>query len=135
MNNKYFICAKYKNHKGELKEGFYANDRNSGGYAYFSDCITCPEVREFKNLEDAKKFLKNEYRLKDGKMEFYAYAGHDIIGSPYIVKTELKIETVYDTEEHNEVNKPDGNCLDCEFQYLEDSDYWCSVCPGNPEDI
>lgn len=40
-----------------------------------------------------------------------------------------------DTEEHTEVNSPDGNCLDCEFQYLEDSDYWCSVCPGNPEDI
>mgnify|MGYP002526448013 CR=1 FL=1 len=40
-----------------------------------------------------------------------------------------------DTEEHTEVNKPDGNCLDCKFQYLEDSDYWCSVCPGNPEDI
>lgn len=37
--------------------------------------------------------------------------------------------------EHNEVNKSDGNCLDCEFQYLEDSDYWCSVCPSNPEDI
>jgi hypothetical protein len=29
-------------------------------------------------------------------MEFYAYAGHDIIGLPYIVKTELKIETVYE---------------------------------------
>lgn len=40
-----------------------------------------------------------------------------------------------DTGEHNEVNKPDGNCLDCKFQYLEDSDYWCSICPGNPEDI
>ena len=40
-----------------------------------------------------------------------------------------------DTGEHNEVNRPDGNCLDCKFQYLEDSDYWCSICPGNPEDI
>lgn len=39
------------------------------------------------------------------------------------------------TREHKEVNKPDGNCLDCKFQYLEDSDYWCSICPGNPEDI
>lgn len=96
MNNKYFICAKYKNFNGELKEGFYANDRASGGYTYFSDCITCPEVKEFNSLEDAKKFLKDEYRLKDGKMEFYAYAGYDIIGSPYIVKTELKIKTVYE---------------------------------------
>lgn len=34
-----------------------------------------------------------------------------------------------------EVSRPDGNCLDCKFQYLEDSDYWCSICPGNPEDI
>ena len=97
MNNKYFICAKFKNFRGELKEGFYANDRNSGGYAYFCDNITCPEVREFKSLEDAKKFLKDAYRInKNGKMEFYAYAGHDIIGFPYIVKTELKIETVYE---------------------------------------
>ena len=96
MNNKYFICAKYKNSNGELKEGFYANNRASGGYAYFSDCITCPEVKEFNSLEDAKKFLKDEYRLKDGKMEFYAYAGYDIIGLPYIVKTELKIKTVYE---------------------------------------
>lgn len=94
MNNKYFICAKYKDFKGEIKEGFYANDRASGGYVYFSDCITCPEVKEFNSLEDAKKFLKDEYRLKDGKMEFYAYAGYDIIGLPYIVKTELKIKTV-----------------------------------------
>lgn len=34
-----------------------------------------------------------------------------------------------------EVNRPDGNCLDCKFQYLDNSDYWCSICPGNPEDI
>ena len=33
------------------------------------------------------------------------------------------------------VNRPDGNCLDCKFQYLEDNYYWCSICPGNPEDI
>lgn len=96
MDNRYFICAKFKNFKGELKEGFYANDRASGGYAYFSECITCPEVRGFKTLEDAKNFLKDEYKLKDGKMEFYAYAGHDIIGLPYIVKTELKIEIAYE---------------------------------------
>lgn len=96
MNNKYFICAKYKDSKGKLEEGFYANDRRSGGYAYLCDCITCPEVKEFNSLEDAKKFLKDEYRLKDGKMEFYAYMGDDIIGLPYIVKTELKIETVYE---------------------------------------
>ena len=38
-------------------------------------------------------------------------------------------------EQNTEVNKPDGNCLDCKFQYLEGSDYWCSICPGNPEDI
>lgn len=36
---------------------------------------------------------------------------------------------------HTEVSRPDGNYLDCKFQYLEDSDYWCSICPGNPEDI
>lgn len=96
MDNKYFICAKYKNFKGELKEGFYANDRASGGYAYFCDCITCPEVKKFDSLEDAKKFLENEYRPKDGKMEFYAYVGYNIIGLPYIVKTVLKIETVYE---------------------------------------
>lgn len=95
MDNKYFICAKYKNYKGELKEGFYSNDRASGGYAYFNDCITSPEVRMFDSLEDAKKFLKDAYRLEDGKMQFYAYAGHDIVGLPYIVKTELKVETVY----------------------------------------
>lgn len=41
----------------------------------------------------------------------------------------------HDIEEHIEVDRPDGNCLDCKFQYLENSDYWCSVCPGNPEDI
>ena len=96
MDNRYFICAKYKNLKGELKVGFYANDRASGGYAYFCDCITCPEVKQFNSLEDAKKFLKDAYKIKDGKMEFYAYYGHDIIGLPYIVKTELKIETVYE---------------------------------------
>lgn len=96
MNNKYYICAKFKDSKGEIKEGFYANDRASGGYAYFCDNIICPEVKEFKSLEDAKKFLKNEYKLRDSKYAFYAYAGHDIIGSPYIVKTELKIETVYE---------------------------------------
>ena len=95
MNNKYFICAKYKNYRGELEEGFYSNDRNSGGYAYFCDCITCPEVKKFDSLEDAEKFLKDEYRLEDGKMQFYAYAGYDIIGLPYIVKTELKVEIVY----------------------------------------
>jgi hypothetical protein len=92
MDNKYFICAKYKNYKGEIEEGFYSNDRRSGGYAYFGDCITCPEVRQFNSLEEAKKFLKDAY--KNG--EFYAYAGGDIIGLPYIVKTELKIETVYE---------------------------------------
>lgn len=96
MNNKYFICAKYKNCKGELKEGFYANDERSGGYAYFCDCITCSEVKEFSSLEDAKKFLKDECKIKDGKLEFYAYAGYNIIGLPYIVKMELKIETVYE---------------------------------------
>lgn len=97
MDNKYFICAKYKNSKGELKEGFYANDRRSGGYAYFCDCITCPEVKQFNSLKDAKKFLKDEYRIRDGKMGFYpAYVGDEIIGLPYIVKTELKIETVYE---------------------------------------
>ena len=94
MDNKYFICAKYKNYEGELKEGFYANDKTSGGYAYFCNCINCPEVRTFDSLEDAKKFLKDNYRLKDGKMESYAYAGYDIIGLPYIVRTELK--TVYE---------------------------------------
>lgn len=96
MDNKYFICADFKDSKGKLQEGFYANDRRSGGYAYFSEDIICPEVKEFSSLEDAKKFLKEQYRLKDGKMEFYAYAGYDIIGFPYIVKTELKIETVYE---------------------------------------
>ena len=96
MNNKYFICAKYKNYKGELEEGFYANDRASGGYAYFNNCITSPEVKKFNSLKDTKKFLKDEYRIRDGKLGFYAYAGHDIIGLPYIVKTELKIETVYE---------------------------------------
>ena len=38
-------------------------------------------------------------------------------------------------ERNIEVSKPDGNCLACKFQYLEDSDYWCSICPGNPQDI
>ena len=38
-------------------------------------------------------------------------------------------------ERNNEVGKPDGNCLACKFQYLEDSDYWCSICIGNPQDI
>lgn len=38
-------------------------------------------------------------------------------------------------KQSTEMNKPDGNCLDCKFQYLEGSDYWCSICPGNPEDI
>ena len=96
MNNKYFICAKYKNSKGELKEGFYANDREYGDYAYFCDRITGSEVKAFNSLEDAKKFLRDEYKIKDGKMEFHAYVGYDIIGLPYIVKTELKIETVYE---------------------------------------
>ena len=96
MNNKYFICAKFKDSKGELQGGFYANDRRSGGYAYFSEDIVCPEVKEFKSFEDAKKFLKDQYRLINGKLEFYAYAGNEIVGLPYIVKTELKIETVYE---------------------------------------
>ena len=39
------------------------------------------------------------------------------------------------TERNVDVSRPDGNCLDCEFQYRENSDYWCSICPGNPEDI
>ena len=91
MNNKYFICAKYKNYKGEIEEGFYSEDRDSG-YSYFGDYILCREVKKFDSLEDAKKFLKDEY--KNG--EFYAYAGGDIIGLPYIVKTELTIETVYE---------------------------------------
>lgn len=38
-------------------------------------------------------------------------------------------------EQDLNTSKPDGNCLDCKFQYLEGSDYWCSMCPGNPEDI
>lgn len=38
-------------------------------------------------------------------------------------------------DRHTAIGKPDGNCLDCKFQYLEDSEYWCSICPGNPEDI
>lgn len=96
MDNKYFICAKYKNYKGELEEGFYSNDRASGGYAYFGDYIFSPEVKQFNSLEDAKKFLKDEYRLENGKMQFYAYAGYEIIGFPYIVKLELKVETVYE---------------------------------------
>lgn len=94
MKDKYFICAKYKDLKGEIKEGFYANDRVSGGYAYFCDSITNPEVKEFNSLNAAKKFLNSEYRIKDGKLEFYAYAGYEIIGLPYIAKTTL--ETVYE---------------------------------------
>lgn len=39
------------------------------------------------------------------------------------------------TERNVDVSRPDGNCLDCEFQYRENSDYWCSICPGNLEDI
>ena len=96
MMNKYFICAKIKNKKGEITEQFYANDRNSGGYPYFSNHINNSEVKSYDNIEDAKKYLKEEYCIRDGKLQFNAYYGDNIVGLPYIVKTELKIETVFE---------------------------------------
>ena len=96
MNNKYYICAKIKGIDGSITERFYAHDKASGGYPYFSKDITNCEVKEFSTLENAKKFLKENYIIKDGKMQFYAYYENNIVGFPYIIKTELKVETVYE---------------------------------------
>ena len=32
-------------------------------------------------------------------------------------------------------SKPDGNCLTCIYQYYDNMDAYCAICPGNPENI
>lgn len=73
-----------------------------------------------------------EYRELIGGNAYYCTAHDDYMypASAQCEDFELKPQITRET-----INKPDGNCLDCEFQYLKDSDYWCSICPGNPEDI
>ena len=55
-----------------------------------------------------------------------SYSGEDLAQNPDV--------TAY-PDRHTAIGKPDGNCLDCNFQYRDDSEHWCSICPGNPEDI
>lgn len=80
---------------------------------YQADCSVC------------KRETNNKY---DKVSEDYEYCPH--CGARMDNVSEYKVN-----ERNIEVSRPDGNCLDCKFQYYEDSDYWCSICPGNPEDI
>jgi hypothetical protein len=96
MNPKYFIAQEMLNFKKEKVTGYYAQDRASGGYPYFNDSINCSEVKAFKTLEDAKQFLKEEYRIKDGKLGFNGYGQDNLIGFPRIVKLSFITECVWE---------------------------------------
>ena len=32
-------------------------------------------------------------------------------------------------------SKPDGNCLTCMYQYYDNMDAYCAICPGDPQNI
>ena len=69
---------------------YYANDRASGGYPYFSSTPIESQVRTFTTPEDAIEFVKEE--LKDPNSEFYK--DERVKSKPRIVKTIF--EKVYD---------------------------------------
>lgn len=96
MNPKYFIAQEMLNYRKEKVIGYYAEDRASGGYPYFNDCLNNSEVKTFKTLEDAKQFLKEEYQTKDGKLGFKGYYQDNLIGFPRIVKLSFITECVWE---------------------------------------
>jgi hypothetical protein len=83
---------------------------------------------EARDLREENKFLISEFdRLIKEKGELLSKVSGSHCGTRMDGVTEGKVN-----EQNIEVSRPDGNCLDCKFQYREDSDYWCSICPGNP---
>ena len=58
--------------------------------------ISNSEVKTFKTLEDAKRFLKEEYQIKDGKLGFKGYHQDNLIGFPRIVKLSFITECVWE---------------------------------------
>lgn len=81
----YFIAVKVEE-GGKLIEKYYANDERSGGYPYFNDYIRYREVRSFKSIEDAKKFLEKEYDEENSR---FAHCYQKFVGKPYIVELVL----------------------------------------------
>ena len=91
-NDKYYIAVKIRKPSGKEYIGYYAIDSaNTGGYAYFPDSIDNKDVQSFRTLEAAKRFLSNEYRIIDGKPQFYTCYYFNIIGSPMIVKRTVEV--------------------------------------------
>lgn len=45
------------------------------------------------------------------------------------------IDDVELSEDIAEEYKPDGNCLTCKYQYYDNMQDYCAICPGDPEDI
>lgn len=90
-NNRYYIAVKVRRPSGKKYIGYYANSADTGGYVYFPDSVDNMEVQSFRTLEAAKEFLSKEYRLIDGKLQFYACSDVNIISSPMIVKRTVEV--------------------------------------------
>ena len=108
MKDIYLIAMKYKD-KDEIVEGYYADSTLSkniyfrGYHNYHISTEINSQVLKFTSLNKAKKFLKENYKIVDGKLEFVkmidvdlelAYSNDKIVGLPYIVK--LTCEKVYE---------------------------------------
>ena len=91
-------------------------------------CKDCKHRKERHYEEsDEKPYIKYECKFTKYSMSDNGFCS---FGARIDNNTRGKVN-----ELSREVSRPDGNCLDCKFQYLNNSDYWCSICPGNPEDI
>ena len=67
MNTVYAICGNLCDSENVIKTGYLATDRASGGYSYFSDSINNSEIRTFKSVEEARKFIETDLkRCEDG---------------------------------------------------------------------
>lgn len=70
----------------------------------------------------------------------------DLVRKPNLNRTELP-DISFSIESTSDINdvelpkgiaeeyKPDGNCLTCRYQYYDNMQDYCAICPGNPEDI
>lgn len=91
-------------------------------------CKDCKHRKELHYEEsDEKPYIKYECKFTKYSMSDNGFCS---FGARMDNNTRGRVN-----ELDMEVGRPDGNCLDCKFQYLDNSDYWCSICPGNPEDI
>jgi len=104
----YLIAVKYKD-KDEIIEGYYADTALSnniyfrGYHNYHISTEINSQILKFTSLNKAKKFLKENCKIVNGKLEFVkmidvdlelAYNNDMIVGLPYILK--LTCEKVYE---------------------------------------